>query len=114
MNDAWSLNGYHQLAWVTVAGGFDEAEDILIRSAKGAIQDDATTKAVLERLELLTDNGQKGATGALYADAGQPLSRRCSHASNKVHGQLQPLTNKNQNLNMVCLPSLVIKKVWRL
>ena len=69
LNDAWSLNGYHQLAWVTVAGGFDGAEDILIRSAKGAIQDDATTKAVLERLELLTDNGQKGATGALYADA---------------------------------------------
>ncbi|HEP1810948.1 TPA: extracellular solute-binding protein [Streptococcus suis] len=69
LNDAWSLNGYHQLAWVTVAGGFDGAEDILIRSAKGAIQDDATTKAVLERLQLLTDNGQKGATGALYADA---------------------------------------------
>ncbi len=69
LNDAWSLNGYHQLAWVTVAGGFDGAEDILIRSAKGAIQDDTTTKAVTERLALLTDNGQKGAAGALYADA---------------------------------------------
>ncbi len=34
LNDAWSLNGYHQLAWVTVAGGFDGAEDILIRSAR--------------------------------------------------------------------------------
>lgn len=69
LNDAWSLNGYHQLAWVTVAGGFDGAEDVLIRSAKGAIQDDTTTKAVTERLALLTDNGQKGAAGALYADA---------------------------------------------
>lgn len=69
LNDSWSLNGYHQLAWVTVAGGFDGAEDILIRSGKGAIADDVKTKAVTERLELLTDNGQKGAAGALYADA---------------------------------------------
>lgn len=69
LNDAWSLNGYHQLSWVTVAGGFDEAENILIRSDRGAIQDDVTAKSVLERLKLLTDNGQKCATGALYADA---------------------------------------------
>lgn len=69
LNDPWTLNGYHQLAWVTVAGGFDGAEDILIRSPKEGIKDDAKTKAVLERLQLLTDNGQKGATGALYADA---------------------------------------------
>lgn len=70
LGDAWSLNGYHQLAWITVAGGFDGAEDKLIRSAKGAISaTDPDTVAVLERLQLLTDNGQKGFTGAKYADA---------------------------------------------
>ncbi|MEY8462175.1 ABC transporter substrate-binding protein [Streptococcus merionis] len=70
LNDAWSLNGYHQLSWITVAGGFDGAEDLLIRSAKGAIDSNAqTTNDVLERLKLLTDNGQKGFKGAKYADA---------------------------------------------
>lgn len=69
LNDAWSLNGYHQLAWVTVAGGFDAAEDSLIRNGKGAIANDDKTKAVTKRLELLTDNGQKGFAGAKYADA---------------------------------------------
>ncbi|MGT2910626.1 extracellular solute-binding protein [Streptococcus cameli] len=69
LNDAWSLNGYHQLAWVTVAGGFDAAEDILIRSGKGAVANDEKTQAVTKRLELLKDNGQKGAAGAKYADA---------------------------------------------
>lgn len=70
LNDSWTLNGYHQLAWVTVAGGFDAAEDLLIRSDKGAIDASAdTTKAVVERLQLLNGNGQKGANGALYADA---------------------------------------------
>ena len=58
LGDAWSLNGYHQLAWITVAGGFDGAEDKLIRSEKGAISaTDPATTAVLERLALLTDNG---------------------------------------------------------
>ncbi|MGT2753326.1 extracellular solute-binding protein [Streptococcus ovis] len=70
LGDAWSLNGYHQLAWITVAGGFDGAQDKLIRSGKGAISaTDPATTAVLERLALLTDNGQKGFTGAKYADA---------------------------------------------
>ncbi|MGT2799693.1 extracellular solute-binding protein [Streptococcus marmotae] len=69
LNDAWSLNGYHQLAWVTVAGGFDGAEDLLIRTPKGGVKDDDNAKAVTKRLALLTDNGQKGFAGALYADA---------------------------------------------
>ncbi|MGT2742831.1 extracellular solute-binding protein [Streptococcus plurextorum] len=70
LNDSWSLNGYHQLAWVTVAGGFDGAEDLLIRSGKGAIDGSAkTTEDVTARLSLLTDNGQKGFAGAKYADA---------------------------------------------
>ncbi len=70
LNDSWSLNGYHQLAWITVAGGFDGAEDLLIRSAKGAIDAEAqTTSDVLDCLSLLTDNGQKGYVGAKYADA---------------------------------------------
>ncbi len=86
LNDAWSLNGYHQLAWVTVAGGFDGAEDILIRSAKGAIQNDATTKAVLERLQLLKDNGQKGQQARSMQMRWQLCSRRCSHASTRYMG----------------------------
>lgn len=70
LNDPWSLNGYHQLAWITVAGGFDGAEDLLIRSGKGAIDGNAqTTKDVVDRLKLLSENGQKGFAGAKYADA---------------------------------------------
>lgn len=70
LNDPWSLNGYHQLAWVTVAGGFDAAEDLLIRSNKGAIDaNQQATKDVTERLALLSGNAQKGANGAKYADA---------------------------------------------
>lgn len=69
LSDSWSLNGYHQLAWVTVAGGFDEAEDLLIRTPIGGVKDDDVAKAVTERLALLSGNGQKGFTGALYADA---------------------------------------------
>lgn len=34
-NDSWTLNGYHQLAWATVAGGFKAANDELVRSPMG-------------------------------------------------------------------------------
>lgn len=69
LGDSWSLNGYHQLAWATSAGGYDGAEDILIRSPKDAISaDNPSLKAVVEDLALLKGNGQKGADGAKYAD----------------------------------------------
>lgn len=66
--DAWSLNGYGQLAFATTAGGFDATQDLLRRSPKGAIAADATTEQVIKVLGLLTDNGQKGFAGAKYAD----------------------------------------------
>ncbi len=69
LNDPWSLNGYHQLAWATNAGGYDGAEEKLIRSGKGAIMaDDAITVKVNKALELLHGNGQKGYEGAKYTD----------------------------------------------
>lgn len=68
--DSWTLNGFHQLAWVSATGGYDAAQDTLVRSAKGAVSaDDAATKAVLASFNLLHDNGQSGFVGAKYADA---------------------------------------------
>ena len=68
--DSWSLNGFHQLAWVSAAGGYDGAQDILRRSEKGAISANATaTQAVVASFDLLHENGQSGFTGAKYADA---------------------------------------------
>lgn len=68
--DSWTLNGFHQLAWVSAAGGYDGAQDLLRRSEKGAIStDDAATKAVTASFSLLHENGQSGFAGAKYADA---------------------------------------------
>lgn len=68
--DSWSLNGFHQLAWVSAAGGYDQAQDILVRSGKGSITaDNPATQAVVKSFELLHDNGQSGFSGAKYADA---------------------------------------------
>src|SRR5699024_10033214 len=68
--DAWTLNGYHQLAWATVDGGYDGANDALVHSPKDAIKvgnDDF--EAVADELDLLNGTGQKNATGATYDDA---------------------------------------------
>lgn len=68
--DAWTLNGYHQLAWATVDGGFDGANNALVHSPKGAIKaSNADFKQVASELDLLDGNGQKNATGATYDDA---------------------------------------------
>lgn len=68
--DAWTLNGYHQLAWATVDGGFDGANNALVHSPKGAIKvSNADFKQVANELDLLNGNGQKNATGATYDDA---------------------------------------------
>ena len=64
------LNGYEQLAWATAAGGYDQAEDALLHSAKGGIKaDSATFKAVTKDLDLLHGNTQKNAQGATYDDS---------------------------------------------
>ena len=68
--DSWTLNGYHQLAWATVAGGYDGAEDALVRSPKGAIKvNNPDFKAVVNELNLLRGTAQKNANGATYDDA---------------------------------------------
>ena len=68
--DAWTLNGYHQLAWGTVNGGFEGANDALVRSPKGGIQvGNADFDKVADQLDLLNGTGQKNANGATYDDA---------------------------------------------
>lgn len=58
--DAWTLNGYHQLAWTTINGGFDGANDALVRSPKGAIKEsNPDFKAVANELDLLSGTAQK-------------------------------------------------------
>ena len=68
--DSWTLNGYHQLAWATINGGFDGANDALVRSPKGAIKEsNSDFKAVTSELDLLSGTAQKNANGATYDDA---------------------------------------------
>ncbi|MGL5549129.1 MAG: extracellular solute-binding protein, partial [Culicoidibacterales bacterium] len=68
--DAWTLNGYHQLAWASVTGGFTQANDALVRSGKDGISlTNADMQAVIERLNLLNGTAQKNANGATYNDA---------------------------------------------
>ncbi len=69
-DDSWSLNGYHQLAWATVTGGFDEAEKALIGSGTDGIKEgDANFEQVAKELSLVSGNAQKNANGASYSDA---------------------------------------------
>lgn len=68
--DAWTLNGYHQLAWATTTGGFTAANDALVRSPKGSIQvGNSDFDQVADQLDLLSGTGQKNANGATYDDA---------------------------------------------
>ncbi len=68
--DAWTLNGYHQLAWATVTGGFSQANDALVRSGKDGISlKNQDMQQVVERLDLLRGTAQKNANGATYNDA---------------------------------------------
>lgn len=69
-SDAWTLNGYHQLAWATVDGGFEGANNALVHSPKGAIKTTNTDfQEVTKELDLLRGNSQKNASGATYDDA---------------------------------------------
>lgn len=68
--DSWTLNGFHQLAWATAAGGAEEANEYLRFSEKDAISaDDAVTQDVAKQLSLLVGTAQPNANGASYADA---------------------------------------------
>lgn len=70
LGDAWTFNGYAQLAWLQAAGGNRQSvEDYLRYSEKGKISaNDELTKTVGQYLDLMAGNGQKNAEGALYAD----------------------------------------------
>ncbi|KXT77681.1 extracellular solute-binding protein [Streptococcus sp. DD13] len=69
LGDAWTFNGYAQLAWIQSAGSAKAANDYLRFSSKGAISaSDKVTKNVGAYLDLLAGNGQKNSDGALYAD----------------------------------------------
>lgn len=68
--DAWSLNGFGQLAWAQADGGFDGAQNALRFSPKGAIKTaNPNFQSVIKQLDILKGNGQKGAEGATYNDA---------------------------------------------
>ncbi|SUN63298.1 multiple sugar-binding protein [Streptococcus dysgalactiae subsp. equisimilis] len=68
LGDAWTVNGFAQLAWIQSAGSADKANDVLRFSDKGGIKSDEVTKNVAAYLDLLAGNGQSNSDGALYAD----------------------------------------------
>ncbi|WP_321383411.1 extracellular solute-binding protein [uncultured Enterococcus sp.] len=64
------LNGFHQLAWATITGGHEQANDYLLRSPQDSIKaDDSTFEKVADELDIMRDNTQKNANGATYDDA---------------------------------------------
>ena len=68
--DSWTLNGYHQLAWASAAGGPEEANEYLRFSDKDSISgEDEITQDVANQLSLLMGTAQPNANGASYADA---------------------------------------------
>lgn len=69
LGDAWTFNGFAQLAWIQSAGSAEAANEALRFSDKGAISaSDDVTKNVASYLDLLVGNGQANSDGALYAD----------------------------------------------
>lgn len=74
--DAWTLNGYHQLAWATTEGGFEGANNALVHSPKGSIKEkNPSFENVATQLDLLNGTAQKNATGATYDDAVAAFSK---------------------------------------
>lgn len=71
-SEGWTLNGYHQLAYISVTGSGDKANDYLRFSPVNAIStSDSEVKEVLKRLDLLADKGnqQSNWEGASYNDS---------------------------------------------
>ena len=67
---AGSINGFHQLLWMTVAGGFAEAQELLIGSEiDGLTMDDPYLLQVAQRLSLVANNSQLNSAGASVPDA---------------------------------------------
>ncbi|SDP26111.1 multiple sugar-binding protein [Streptococcus equinus] len=71
-SEGWTLNGYHQLAYISVAGSGDKANDYLRFSPVNSISTkDKEVKEVLTRLDLLAGKGnqQTNWEGASYNDS---------------------------------------------
>lgn len=69
-DDSWTMNGYHQLAWSTTTGGFEQTQKELMESPKGGIKaGNEDFDRVVEKLSLVRGNTQKNANGASYSDA---------------------------------------------
>ena len=69
-DDSWTMNGYHQLAWATTTGGFDQTQDALKNSPKDGIKvGNEDFETVADKLSLVSGNTQKNANGASYSDA---------------------------------------------
>lgn len=71
-SEGWTLNGYHQLAYISVTGSGDKANDYLRFSPVNSIStSDSEVKEVLMRLDLLADKGnqQTNWEGASYNDS---------------------------------------------
>ena len=71
-SEGWTLNGYHQLAYISVTGSGDKANDYLRFSPVNSIStSDSEVKGVLARLDLLADKGnqQTNWQGASYNDS---------------------------------------------
>lgn len=71
-SEGWTLNGYHQLAYISVTGSGDKANDYLRFSPVNSIStSDSEVKGVLTRLDLLVDKGnqQTNWQGASYNDS---------------------------------------------
>lgn len=69
-DDSWTMNGYHQLAWATTTGGFDQTQDALKNSPKDGIKvGNEDFETVADALSLVSGNTQKNANGASYSDA---------------------------------------------
>lgn len=70
--EGWTLNGYHQLAWATVTGGFKQANAVLRFSKPNYLTlDNPDMQRDIRRLDLLRGKGaaQKNWEGAGYNDA---------------------------------------------
>ena len=67
-SEGWTLNGYHQLAYISVTGSGDKANDYLRFSPVNSIlTDDKEVKNVLKRLDLLAEKGNQQTNWVLAA-----------------------------------------------
>lgn len=69
--DAWTVDGVAQLVFASVAGGYDEAQDILVNSPKDGIKaDDPVVAEAMKQLRLMSaENSVANVNGIGYNDS---------------------------------------------